>query len=68
MSPTDAIWRVAPVGVMFDTPEQARAHAQQVKVRVVVNRTMPFNNNQTGITEAERAALGAWVDQGAPIN
>jgi uncharacterized membrane protein len=68
VSPTDAIWRVAPVGAMFDTPQQARALAQQVKVRVVVNRTMPFNNNQTGITEAERAALGAWVDQGAPIN
>ena len=32
----------------------------------VVTKTMPFGN-KTGITDQERALLGAWVDQGASM-
>ena len=39
---------------------------QWIKERAVVTKTMPFNN-KTGITEAERALLGAWIDQGASV-
>ena len=63
-TPTDATFTVAPAGVMFDTPEQIQRMAARIKERAVVTKTMPFNN-KTGITDAERALLGAWVDQGA---
>jgi len=65
-TPTDATFTVAPVGVMFDTPEQIQRMAARIKERAVITKTMPFNN-KTGITDAERALLGAWVDQGANI-
>jgi uncharacterized membrane protein len=63
---TDPVWRLAPSGVMFDSPEQIAQHAQQIRVRVVGNRTMPLNN-QTHITDDERNLLGDWVEQGAKI-
>jgi len=65
-TPTDATFTVAPAGIMFDTPEQIQRMAARIKERAVVTKTMPFNN-KTGITDAERALLGAWVDQGASI-
>ncbi|NNJ11981.1 urate hydroxylase PuuD [Chloroflexales bacterium ZM16-3] len=64
--PTDSIFTVAPVGVMFDTPEQIEAMATRINERAVVLRTMPFNN-QTGISDTERDLLGRWYDQGATI-
>jgi uncharacterized membrane protein len=48
----------------FDTPAQIIALAPRIKERVVVLKTMPFNN-KTGITEDERAELGAWIAAGA---
>jgi uncharacterized membrane protein len=65
-TPTDAVFTAAPAGVMFDTPEQIGRMAARIKDRAVVTKTMPFNN-KTGITDQERALLGAWVDQGASI-
>ena len=65
-TPSDATFTVAPVGVMFDTPEQIQRMAARIKERAVVTKTMPFNN-KTGITDAERTLLGAWVDQGASM-
>jgi len=65
-TPTDATFTVAPVGIMFDTSEQIQRMAARIKERAVVTKTMPFNN-KTGITDAERALLGAWVDQGASV-
>jgi uncharacterized membrane protein len=56
---------VAPVGVLFDTPEQIIARAARIRERAVVTKTMP-PGNKTHITEAERAVLGRWVAQGAP--
>ena len=56
----------APSGVSFDTPEQMRALAGRIRVRAVNTRTMPLGN-RTRITERERAILGKWVDEGAPI-
>ena len=34
--------------------------------RAVQQRTMPLVN-KTGITDMERAELGAWIDQGAKL-
>jgi uncharacterized membrane protein len=40
--------------------------AARIKERAVVLKTMPFGN-KTGMTEEERALLGAWVEQGGSI-
>jgi uncharacterized membrane protein len=49
---------------MFDTADQIVRKADDIKLRAVDQKTMPLAN-LTGITREERAALGAWVDQGA---
>lgn len=63
-NPTDSVYRAAPNGVMFDTPDQIVRKAGDIKQRAVTLKTMPLANI-TGITREERAAIGAWVDQGA---
>ncbi len=65
-SPTDEIFKTAPNGVTYDTPEQASAKAALIKARAVDTQTMPLGN-KTGMTEQERATLGAWIAAGAPI-
>jgi uncharacterized membrane protein len=58
--PTDMTFGVAPGGVMFDTPQQIESRAPRIRERAFVTRTMP-PGNKTGITDAERALLGAWA-------
>jgi uncharacterized membrane protein len=31
----------------------------------VVSKNMPFNNNQTGMTQEERDMINCWISQGA---
>ena len=50
--------------VRLDSPEAITQHAQAIYQQVVVTRLMPMNN-ATGITEDERAAVGAWFNAGA---
>ncbi len=50
--------------VRLDSDEGLRQHAQAVYQQVVVTRIMPMNN-ATGITEDERARIGAWFSAGA---
>jgi uncharacterized membrane protein len=66
-TPTDDVFRAAPNGVTFETPESIRARAEPIRLRVVLTKTMPLGN-KTGMTEAERDLLGRWLDQGAPID
>jgi uncharacterized membrane protein len=54
----------APKGVAFDTPEEIRQHARAIEQQTVLSDIMPLGND-TGMTEEERAALGAWIEQGA---
>jgi uncharacterized membrane protein len=56
---------VANKNVLLDTADAIRARAQEVYQQAVVLKLMPMNN-ATGITDAERAALGRWVEAGAP--
>lgn len=63
-APSDNVYRSAPNGVMFDTPEQILRKAADIQTRAVTLRNMPLANI-TAITREERAALGAWVEQGA---
>jgi len=54
----------APMGIVFDTPQQIAAQASLIEQVAVQTKVMPLGN-QTGMTQAERDALGAWINQGA---
>jgi uncharacterized membrane protein len=62
--PTNPSFPEAPLGVMFDDRERVIALAPRIRVRAVETKTMPLGN-LTGITDAERDTLGAWIDAGA---
>jgi len=50
--------------VRLDSVEQISVHAQAVYQQVVVSKIMPMANS-TGMTEDERALIGAWFQAGA---
>ncbi len=62
--PTDTVYHSAPNGVMFDNPDEIIRKASDIKQRAVTLKNMPLAN-VTGITDEERATIGAWIDQGA---
>ncbi|MBP7437857.1 MAG: hypothetical protein KBA16_09075, partial [Bacteroidia bacterium] len=64
--PTDDVQKIAPNGVMFDTPDQIKKMADRILVRAVQTHTMP-QANKTGMTEAERQLIGDWINQGASL-
>ncbi len=66
-SPSDDTYKVAPSGVMFDTPAQVKAYVEQIKTRAVVSRTMP-QGNKTHMTEDERKLLAEWIMGGAQVD
>ena len=61
-NPTDDVNKTAPNGIMFDTPEQIKSHADRILVRAVQTRTMP-QGNKTGMTDEERELLRIWIGQ-----
>jgi uncharacterized membrane protein len=63
MTPTEPGFSTAPAGVVLDTPEEIAARADDIE-RVVSSKAMPLGN-VTEMTDEERAALLAWVAQGA---
>jgi uncharacterized membrane protein len=64
--PTDDLFKVAPNGVMMDTPARAKQLAARIYERAVAQKTMPFLN-KTGMADSEREVLGRWVTQGATL-
>jgi len=54
----------APMGIVFDTPKQIHAQASLIQQVAVQTKVMPLGN-VTGMTQAERDTLGAWIEQGA---
>jgi uncharacterized membrane protein len=46
--------------VKFDTIEEIRAQAEQIKAQAVDSKAMPLGN-VTGMTDEERETLGAWI-------
>ncbi|MGH7312532.1 MAG: urate hydroxylase PuuD [Candidatus Rokuibacteriota bacterium] len=65
--PTDDVFRTAPNGVAFDTPDSIRHRAEVIKLRTVTTPTMP-PGNKTAMTDEERRLLGHWVDAGARLD
>lgn len=65
--PTSELFVVAPQGVMFDDPQEIHDRAARIYNQVVVTEQMPLSN-LTGITDEERAILGAWYRRGASMD
>jgi uncharacterized membrane protein len=65
--PTNPSFPQPPSGIVLEEPRRIRTLAPRILVRAVVTRTMPLGN-LTGMTDEERAALGAWIAQGAKID
>ena len=65
-------WRIAPATshpgtpsvVRLDTAEGLAANARKVYERAVATHSMPLGD-ETHMTDAERASLGAWIQAGA---
>jgi uncharacterized membrane protein len=59
--PTQEGFDAAPGGVVLDTREQIVEQADAVEEQAVRTEAMPLGN-VTGMTDEERATLGAWLD------
>ncbi len=55
----------APGGIVYDNFDQIRAHASKMIAQAVMSNVMPLGN-ESGMTQEERAVLGAWLRAGAP--
>jgi len=64
-APVQPGFTVAPKGLMLETAAQIAANAKEINAQAVVTRAMPIGN-LTGMTEAERAVLAAWIAAGSP--
>ena len=64
--PTHKGIAAAPNGVLLDTDEGLTKNAAKVYERAVKTHSMPLNN-ETRMTDAERASLGAWIGAGAKV-
>lgn len=62
--PTQPGFASAPLGVALDSPQQIGQHAQKIYQQAVQLKAMPLAN-LTNMTDAERAAIGAWFESGA---
>lgn len=61
-TPTDDIFKVAPLGVVLDTWEDIERFAPQVVRRTTVTKDMPFLN-KTKMTDKERQEIARWFAQ-----
>jgi uncharacterized membrane protein len=52
----------APLGVQLETREEIEARVDDIERQAVLTEAMP-PGNATGMTEAERELLGAWIAQ-----
>jgi uncharacterized membrane protein len=65
-APTDDVFAVSPGGLALDSLLDMQQWAPRIKARSVDSEDMPFLN-KTGMTDAERLLVSAWIDAGAPI-
>jgi uncharacterized membrane protein len=64
--PTFAGFQQPPGGLTLDTPEQIKAAAPRIHQQTIATQAMPIGN-LTKMTDEERALLGKWLAEGAPI-
>lgn len=58
--PVHAGFKEAPKGVALETLDELRRYAVQIETQAVRNKSMPLGN-ETGMTDEDRAKLGAWI-------
>ena len=58
--PTHPAFTTAPKNIVLETTDDLRRYADLVDLHTVRTRTMPLGN-LTGMTDAERERLGAWL-------
>ena len=63
-TPTHPGFTAPPNGVTFDTPGHIAQFAPRIYEQAVATTNMPLGN-ETGMTDQERAQLGAWIKAGA---
>ncbi|MEI9892122.1 MAG: hypothetical protein WDN45_18170 [Caulobacteraceae bacterium] len=51
---------------MFDTPEHIQKYAPRIYDMAVASHAMPLGN-ETGMTDAQRLQIGAWIKGGAKV-
>lgn len=64
-APTHPGFAAPPAGLALETIDELRAAADRVMTQAVQTHAMPLGN-ATGMTEEERAELGAWIRAGMP--
>jgi uncharacterized membrane protein len=64
--PTHKGIAVPPNGVVLDTEDGLTKNADKIYQRAVASHSMPLNN-ETDMTDAERASLGAWLKARAKV-
>ncbi|GGD70850.1 urate hydroxylase PuuD [Croceicoccus mobilis] len=64
-APTSDLFSEPPLGLKLETYAEVHAARDKVKAMAVDSDVMPLGN-MTGMTEEERATLGAWIAKGAP--
>lgn len=67
VNPTDEDFDAPPADMALELPAQIRQNAQRIYAQAVLSDTMPLGN-RTGMTAEERGLLGAWIEQGAPLD
>lgn len=60
VKPTHAGFKEPPKGVALEKIDEMRRYASQIETQAVRNKAMPLGN-ETGMTDEERAKLGAWI-------
>ncbi|WP_119393038.1 urate hydroxylase PuuD [Taklimakanibacter lacteus] len=60
LKPTHQGFKEAPKGVALETLDELRRYRAQIEAQAVRNKSMPLGN-ETGMTDEERAKLGAWL-------
>jgi uncharacterized membrane protein len=63
--PTNPAFSSPPLGLVLDSYEHVSAASAKIRARAVDTETMPLGNT-TGMTQAERQTLGAWIAAGTP--
>ena len=59
--PTHEAFAKPPQGIVLETIEEIARNAPKIMSQVVVQRAMPLGN-ETGMTDAERDRLAAWIE------
>ena len=59
-TPSDAIFTIAPAGLIFSNISTIKQWGPRIKARVIDARDMPFMN-KTGMTDQERSQLASWL-------